>query len=174
MIKAKNLFMWRQENKMTFDISIGNRNVYMVSNATRQIFNLVEQKLENGKSGSKYPIFAKLGEEKKISGKNLEKLVDEIRKIKSELFEAQIPVPTISYYKGDVELYNHSYGFEGSPGFISAEGWRIGFDNKGIFYVRVNTDLNRNPTLKELKDMQKNFDPFPEIKGSRKYFKELR
>src|SRR3989344_7603298 len=150
MIKAKNLFMWRQENKMTFDISIGNRNVYMVSNATRQIFNLVEQKLENGKSGSKYPIFAKLGEEKKISGKNLEKLVDEIRKIKSELFEAQIPVPTISYYKGNVELYNHSYGFEGSPGFISAEDWKIGLDSKGIYHVMF--DSNASPTSEDLRN----------------------
>src|SRR3989344_2585988 len=158
---------------MTFDISINKRNVYCVSNTTRSIFKLVEQKLENGKSGSKYPIFTKLGEEKKISGKNLEKLMDEIRKIKSELFEAQISIPTLAYYKGKVELDYHSWGFEGGS-FMSTKDWKIGLDKKGIYHVRLNSDLNYSPTNEELVVMRKNFEIFPEIKESKRYFKELR
>ena len=158
---------------MTFDISIGGRNVYSVSNTTRGIFNLIEQKLENGKKGSKYPIFFRLGEEKKISGKNLDRLMDEISKIKSELYEIQIPIPTISYYKGELELYNHSWGLEGGS-FISTKDWKIGLDKKGIYHLRLNSDLNYNPTIKELHSMRENMEIFPEIKGSREYFKELK
>src|SRR3989344_384350 len=159
---------------MTFDISIGGKNVYCVSNTTRNIFSLVEQKLENEKKGSKYPIFSRLGEEKRISGKNLDKLMDEISKINLDLVKSQISIPTLAYYKGDVELYNHSYGFEGTPSFTSAKDWKIGLDNKGIFYARLNTDLNYSPTNEELVVMRKNFEIFPEIKGSKEYFKELR
>ena len=159
---------------MTFDISIGGKNVYCVSNTTRNIFSLVEQKLENEKKGSKYPIFSRLGEEKRISGKNLDKLMDEISKINLDLVKSQISIPTLAYYKGDVELYNHSYGFEGTPSFTSAKDWKIGLDKKGIYHVRLNSDLNYNPTNEELVVMRKNFEIFPEIKGSKKYFKELR
>jgi len=130
---------------MTYDLIVGGKNVYCVSGSTRDIFQVVKDKLENGTSGSKFPLFQKLQSDR-VHWNQVSKVIDELGEIQCKL--TPIPYPVALFYIGDLEIdYRSMHLPDGLITGLGGTNLDFGFDEKGLF--KQYSNLIRQPIDRE-------------------------
>ena len=156
---------------MTYNLEIGRRNVYSQGNGITDIFEIVGEKLEKGKYGSRFPLFQRLSKredsEKSVNWSEISELTDEFVRISREI--SDLPYPVASAHVGKTEVkYTRKlepYGIRRSAGYPRNTVW--GVNEKGIFVAeRIRGKLESQKYFDEVKKGETHFEDFKELFGT--------